>query len=64
MTITDKRTATQIANFEKDLLLGSYMDMAIAKGGTGHLRKPLSEKEYMKRKNLKHMQKQSRKANR
>jgi hypothetical protein len=43
---------------------GSLRNLVAAKGGTGDLRKELSNKEKSKRKNRRKMAKMSRKANR
>jgi hypothetical protein len=54
-----KRTALRIA-----LVSGLVRDIAIARGGTGHLRKPLSANESNHAKARRQMAKSSRKGNR
>lgn len=51
-------------SFVKAIKLGALRDLAIAYGGTGELRKPLSEKEKVKRKKRWKQAKESRRKNR
>lgn len=62
--ITNNQTEEQRKSFKTALETGALRDLAIAKGGTGNLRKELSDKEKSKRKNKRKMAKMSRKANR
>lgn len=60
----DTRTITQKDELTIALQAGKLRELAIAKGGTGYLRKELSKKEKQRRKNRLYHVKQSRKANR
>lgn len=57
-------TTAQQEAFKSALVAGYYRDLAIYSGGTGHLRKELSSKEYSRRKKRRQLVKASRKANR
>lgn len=63
MNTTDVREE-QVKNFNNALVSGALRDLAIAKGGTGHLRKELSLQEQTKKKAKRKQAKMSRKANR
>jgi hypothetical protein len=56
---TQRKNALRLA-----LIAGWFRDIAIARGGTGHQRKPLTEKARNKRKARANMAKESRKQNR
>jgi hypothetical protein len=63
-TIKDTRTDEQKKALKQATITGYFRDLAIARGGTGHQRKPLSAKEWNKRKKRDNVAKQSRKMNR
>jgi hypothetical protein len=62
--ITNNQTEEQRKAFKEAMETGSLRQLVAARGGTGDLRKELSDKEKAVRKNKRKMAKASRKANR
>lgn len=62
--ITNNQTEEQREAFKTAMVTGALRNLVAARGGTGDLRKELSDKEKAKRKNRHKMAKMSRKANR
>jgi hypothetical protein len=59
-----KQTEAQRSALRIAVISGLFRDIAIARGGTGHLRKPLSYTEYQRRKKRNKAAKMARKGNR
>lgn len=58
------QTAEQKQAFNQALVRGALLELVAARGGTGELRKPLTEKAYLKRKKRNKATKMARKQNR
>lgn len=58
------QTVEQKQAFEQAILRGALLELVAARGGTGELRKPLTEKAYQQRKKRNKVAKMVRKQNR